>query len=256
MRDTNDAVAGPSRPDGEDGSGPDDASIVFLFAVALSAGTGATDVASFVRLGNVFASVMTGNLVLLGLAVERLSATLATNSVIAVVGYVAGVAAGARLVSTGQEPRWRLHRVIPALFVETVLLTGFAVGWELTGARPDGGSKLALLAVASAAMGTQSAAARGLSSRVSTTYLTGTLTTMIAALVTRNRDKRVQWRELWQLLAVAGGAALGGLVTAVASAVLPALPLMAVVAVIVGIMVLERPPAGDRQQKVAPGRQP
>ena len=256
MRDTNDAAAGPGRPDGAGGSGQDDASIVFLFAVTLSAGTGATDVASFVRLGNVFASVMTGNLILLGLAVERLSAALATNSLIAIAGYVIGVALGARLVSAGAEPRWRLHRVIPALLVEIVLLTGFAVGWELTGGRPGGGSKLALLAVAAAAMGTQSAAASGLSLRVSTTYLTGTLTTMISALVTRNRDKRVQGRELWQLLAVAGGAALGGLVIAVAAAVLPALPIAAVVAVVAGIMVLERSPGGDRQQKVARRRQP
>jgi len=229
--------------------------MVFLFAVILTLGTGAANVAAFTRLGNVFASVMTGNLVLLGLAAERLSVTLAAHAVIAIAGYVAGVAAAARLVPTGQMPSWRMHRVVPALLVEVVLLAVFTVGWELTGTRPQGASQLILLAIATAAMGTQSAAARGLSSRVSTTYLTGTLTTVIAMLVTQG-EKRVQWREAWQILAMAGGAAVGGLVLVVAPAALPALPIAAVVAVIWVIEASERLRRGDRQQKVARGRQP
>jgi uncharacterized membrane protein YoaK (UPF0700 family) len=249
------AAAGQSRPDGESGSAQDDASIVLLFAVVLTIGAGATNVAAFTRLGNVFASVMTGNLVVLGLAAERLSLTLATHTVIAIAGYVIGVAATARLVPTGQAPSWRMHRVVPALLAEVVLLAGFAVGWELTGSRPRGGSQLVLLAVATAAMGTQSAAARGLSSRVSTTFLTGTLTTVIATLVTRG-DKRVQWREAWQILAMAGGAAAGGLVLAAVPAALPALPLVAVVTVIGVIEASERRQRGDRRQSVARRRRP
>jgi hypothetical protein len=132
-----------------------------------------------------------------------------------------------------------MHRAIPALLVELVLLTGFTVGWELTGTRPHGGSQLVLLAVAATAMGTQSAAARGLSSRVSTTYLTGTLTTVVAALV-HPGGKRVQWREAWQVLALAGGAAAGGLVLVAAPAALPALPIAAVMLVMGVITALER----------------
>ncbi len=255
MHDTNNVVAGQSQPDGKGGGEQDEASTVFLFAVALTVGTGATNVAAFTRLGGVFASVMTGNLVLLGLAAERVSATLATHTVVAFAGYVAGVAAAARLVPTGRVPTWRMHRTVPALLVEIVLLTGFTVGWELTGTRPHGGSQLALLALAAAAMGTQSAAARSLSSRVSTTYLTGTLTTVVAALVSGG-DKRVQWREAWQVLALAGGAAVGGLVLAVAPAALPAIPLVAAVLVIGVIETLERRRASDRQQSVARRRQP
>ena len=239
MHDTNNAVAGQSRPGGQGATSQDDATTTFLFAVVLTLGTGATDVAVFTRLGDVFASVMTGNLVLLGLAAERLSATLATNTLVAFAGYVAGVAAGVRLVPAGQLPRWRMHRAVPALLVELVLLAGFTVGWELTGTRPHDGSQLALLAVAAAAMGTQSAAARALSSRVSTTYLTGTLTTVVAALVTRDA-RRVQWREAAQVLALAGGAAAGGLVLATAPVALPALPIAAILLVIAVIAALER----------------
>jgi uncharacterized membrane protein YoaK (UPF0700 family) len=255
VHDTNDAVAGPSGPKGDGGARPDDASTVFLFAVVLTLGTGAMNVAVFTRLGSVFASVMTGNLVVLGLAAERLSATLATHTLIAIAGYVAGVAAGARLVPAGRLPGWRMHRVIPVLLVEFVLLAGFTVGWELTGTRPHGASQLILLAIATAAMGTQSTAARDLSSRVSTTYLTGTLTTVISELVTRG-DRRVQWREASQIVAMAVGAALGGLVLAVAPGALPAVPLVALAAVIGLIATLEPPPGGDRQQWVARRRQP
>jgi uncharacterized membrane protein YoaK (UPF0700 family) len=81
-------------------------------------------------------------------------------------------------------------------------------------------------------MGTQSAAARGFGARVSTTYLTGTLTSVVAALVTSRRLAGVQWREVSLLLALAAGAALGGLLIANAAAGLPAVPLTALVLVI------------------------
>jgi hypothetical protein len=48
-----------------------DATMITSLAVVLTLATGATDVASFTRLGGVFASLMTGNLVLFGLAVGR-----------------------------------------------------------------------------------------------------------------------------------------------------------------------------------------
>ena len=65
-----------------------------LIAIALTFISGAMDVASFTRLGDVFTSVMTGNIVLLGLAVARGSLTLASHTVVSIAGYVAGVAAG------------------------------------------------------------------------------------------------------------------------------------------------------------------
>ena len=81
-------------------------------------------------------------------------------------------------------------------------------------------------------MGTQSAAARGFGARVSTTYLTGTLTSVVAAWVTPGRPARMQWREVSLLAALAAGAAAGGLMIANAPAALPAIPLTTVVLVI------------------------
>jgi uncharacterized membrane protein YoaK (UPF0700 family) len=233
----------PATDDADDQAGPAagqagragwrDATAITVLAAVLTLGTGATDVASVTRLGSVFASVMTGNLVLLGLGVGRLSGALAAHAVAAVAGYLAGVAAGARLVPGGQDPEAAWHRALPAaLLVEFVLLAGFTVGWELTSAAPHGAAQWALLAVASAAMGTQSAAARGFAGRVSTTYLTGTLTGVVAAWVTPGGQARMQWRDVSLLVALAVGAAIGGLLIANAAAWLPVVPLIAVVLVI------------------------
>jgi uncharacterized membrane protein YoaK (UPF0700 family) len=216
-----------------------DAAAITVFAVVLTLGTGATDVASFTRLGDVFTSVMTGNLVLLGLAVGRLSWALAVHAVVAIAGYVAGVAAGARLVAAGQVRRRPWHRTLPAaLLAEFALLAGFAVGWELTGAAPSGAAQVVLLAIAAAAMGTQSAAVRGFGVAVSTTYLTGTLTGVVAAWVTprragvAGRRAGVPGRDVTLLAALAAGAAAGGLMIANAPAGLPAIPLAALAGVI------------------------
>src|SRR5260370_37417460 len=100
------------------------------------------------------------------------------------------------MVPAGQAPGASWQQTPPAaVLVEFVLLAGFTVGWELTGAAPQGTAQFVLLAVAAAAMGTQSAAALGFGARVSTTYLTGTLTSVVAAWVTRGRPEPARWVE-------------------------------------------------------------
>ena len=65
-----------------------------MIAIALTFGSGATDVASFTRLGGVFTSVMTGNIVLAGLAVAQRSLSLAGHTAVSIAGYIVGVACG------------------------------------------------------------------------------------------------------------------------------------------------------------------
>ena len=71
-----------------------DRQIVTVIAVALTSDW-AMDVASFTRLGNVFAGVMTGNIVLWRLGMARLSLPLASHATVAIAGYVVGVAGAA-----------------------------------------------------------------------------------------------------------------------------------------------------------------
>jgi uncharacterized membrane protein YoaK (UPF0700 family) len=203
-----------------------------LAAVLLTIGTGGTDVVSLTRLGGVFASVMTGNLVLLGLAAARTSAGLAAHTGVAIGGYVLGVAIGARLIAlaprrreTGQrgaDPEGWPAMVTTALVLELVLLAVFAAGWELAGPHPAGASQYLLLVAATVAMGMQSAAVRGLGrGEYATTYLTGTLTSLIAGLVTPGTRRWPGWRQPGALLALAAGALINGILVAHAPAAVP-----------------------------------
>jgi uncharacterized membrane protein YoaK (UPF0700 family) len=158
-----------------------------VLVVLLTLTTGAVDATSFLALGNVFASVITGNMVLLGVAAGTGHLALAVHSGVALAGYLAGVLAGAPLA--GQRPHasgtWPPSVTI-TLAAELVILAAFSIGWELAGTHPSGGGQLALVAVLAAAMGLQAAAVRRLG-QMSTTYLTSTLTSLVAGLATGSK---------------------------------------------------------------------
>ncbi len=223
-----------------------------LIAIALTFASGAMDVTSFTRLGDVFTSVMTGNIVLLGLAVALGSLTLASHTAVSIAGYIAGVATGSRVAyrvkaartakaaSAGPGDDDGRASGVPAyagwaLLAELILLAGFTVGWEISGARPAGWAQFCLLAVAAAAMGVQSSTVRYMGlSEVSTTYLTGTLTGLVSSLVSPDQDTPHGLRRSGVLIGLAAGASLSGLLVAVgAAAGVPALPLAAVVTALV-----------------------
>jgi uncharacterized membrane protein YoaK (UPF0700 family) len=236
--------------------------VLTVIAVALTFASGAMDVASFTRLGTVFTSVMTGNIVLWGLAVARGSLTLASHTAVAIVGYVIGVAAGSRIAvgagaaagagkgraeddgRAGGDERngaWPAH-VTWALLAELALLGGFAVGWEITGAKPGGWVQFCLLAVAAAGMGIQSSAVKNMGlAEVSTTYLTGTLTGLVSSLVSPGPAPKDRWRRGGVLLGLAAGASLTGLLVATAPDGVPALPLAAL---IICVVLASWPPGG------------
>ena len=204
---------------------------VLVLAVTLTVVAGATDVASFTRLGGAFASVMTGNLTLLGLATARASASLATHILVALAGYIVGVGLGTRAGRwSSRGARWETP-VTVVLLLELVAYAGLAAGWELTGSAPAGGVQFALVAAATFAMGLQATALRQFDTRLSTTYLTGTLTASIASLIT-TRNGRQNRLNISVLIAHAAGATAAGLLLLTAPAAVPALPLVALAAVI------------------------
>jgi uncharacterized membrane protein YoaK (UPF0700 family) len=221
--------------------------ILTLIAIALTFGSGANDVTSFTRLGDVFTSVMTGNIVLLGLSLAEKSVSLASHTVTSIAGYIAGVA-GATWVSHGFKARGGGRpadeegdraSVLPGhvswvLFAELLLLAGFAAGWEATGSRPDGWAQFVLLAVLAAAMGMQSAAVNEMGlTAVSTTFLTGTLTGLVSSLVSPGQGTPHGPRRFGVLIGLVAGAGLCGLLLATAAAVVPVLPLAALITVLV-----------------------
>lgn len=201
--------------------------------IVLALTTGALDAVTFLRLGRVFSSVITGNLALLGVAAGKQDGGLAENAGLALAGYVLGVLCGGALTGTAAEgqPVWP-RRVTVALAAELLLLAGFSGGWLTLGGRPSGGPRLVLLAVAAAAMGAQSTAVRGLG-QMSTTYLTSTLTGLLEALAVR------RWPSAWRrstgiLLAFVAGAVGGSAAALRAPALVPAAIMVPIALVVVG----------------------
>jgi len=141
------------------------------------------DAISYLGLGHVFTANMTGNAVLLGLAIGQGQGLAALRSIIALVGFVLGAALGAIIV--GKETHsteWPIT-VTRAVWVEGIILAVFTVIWHL-GLR-SGASLYVLISVSALAMGIQSAAIRHLKvPGIATTYITGTLTSMVAEITT------------------------------------------------------------------------
>jgi uncharacterized membrane protein YoaK (UPF0700 family) len=226
--------------------------LLTLIAIALTFASSANDVAAFTRLGGVFTSVMTGNIVFFGLSVAERSVSLASHTAVAVAGYIIGVAV-ATWVSYGAKRRSSPGEgagasVLPghvrwALSAELVLLAGGAIGWEITGARARGWAEFVLLAVAAAAMGMQSAAVNEMGFRnFSTTFLTGTLTWLVSSLARPGGDASDWPRRLSALIALAAGACLSGYL--VANAV-RGVPVLALAGVGTGLVLSTRAVHGD-----------
>ena len=105
-----------------------------ILVVMLTLVTGVTDATAFVKLGNVFTSVMTGNLVLLGLAIGKGDLQPAVHVALALVAFVAGAMVGGRIAGHPCETDgpWP-HRLTIALCFELLLFVGFTVLWETSG---------------------------------------------------------------------------------------------------------------------------
>lgn len=195
--------------------------------VALTIASSSLDVTAFLRLGGLFASVMTSNLIFVSLAVVKAERALGVHCAVALVCYLAGVGAGTAFGRpSGHESRLGTVRLSLLLTAEAVLLAGYAAWWIGDGAHPAGWQQLTLLGAVTFAMGMQGAAARQLGApEAGTTYLTGSLTGMVATVVTGRRP------DAGALIAI-GGILVGGAAgTALLESAPDVTPLLAVAGV-------------------------
>lgn len=202
--------------------------------IALTAAAGATNVLSLLGLGGVPASIMTANLVLVGLSTTHHQGALGWHAGVALAGFVVAVFGTSRLIRALREnTKLPVHPVWPRsvgvlIAAEALPLAGVAVGWGLTGGRPSGAAQLALCAVAASAMGMQSAAVRALGvAGLSSTFFTGTLTDTVRGLT---GPGPIRWtRDASGVVAlVAGAAAEGAMLTFGQQRLGPLLPLVLV----------------------------
>jgi uncharacterized membrane protein YoaK (UPF0700 family) len=218
---------------------------------------GCLDALSFLGLGHIFVANMTGNTVLFGLAIAQGDWLEMLRSLISMLGFSLGALGGTLLVERNYEQnggRW-LPQVLLALGIEAALLLVFALGWPLVNARRTIHPVAdVLLALSALAMGQQSAIALSLDvPGVSTTYITGTITTLMASLGRRlfvdtqkpraaarridtqiERLKPLRMAAVWLTYSIA--AITGGLSALHLAWLAPYLPLLAILAVLIGAL--------------------
>ena len=192
--------------------------------VTLTFATGSADAMGFLALGGAFSSVMTGNMVLLGLSAGAADAQLALTSGAAILAFVVGLLVGAHLAGSprADDPVWP-GRVTRALLVELTVLLAYLAGWEVSQGHRSEHVALTLLMLSAVALGIQSSAVQRFGvNGLSSTYLTGTLTNFIGDLAARR--PHTTWLPRGQvLLALMTGAAVGALTTVHAPRLAPVL---------------------------------
>jgi uncharacterized membrane protein YoaK (UPF0700 family) len=158
--------------------------------VSLSLAAGCVDAVGYLGLGRVFVANMTGNTVLLGLAVGQWEWEAALRAGTALAAFIGGVAAGVAILDQDRDDREVWPPIVTlALALELLVLVAFAVGWGRAAPEPDEGATYVLICLSSLAMGVQSAAVRRLGvPGVATTYITGTLTNLTEEAIARLRS--------------------------------------------------------------------
>lgn len=208
-----------------------------LVLTALAIASGVTDVATFITLGNVFTSAMTGNTALLGFALSQGDALAAAHSFLALLGFAAGV-----LLGTLMSLRIRAngHRGLTVtrslLLAELVFMAIFAVTLSLHGSPSENLTLYALILLSSVGMGIQGVAARSIDAPgINTVVFTFTLIAIVMSLTEtlagRSEGRNVQpetKRQIGVFLAYGFGAVLAGALVGPALSVVAWIPALAV----------------------------
>lgn len=160
-------------------AGSDEARDLLLLSLA----AGSADAVGYLGLGQVFTSNMTGNVVLLGIALGQGHFASAERGLFVLAIFMSGLGLGAYLGRHLPGKQW------PALAfrligLEKIILLLFAIGWIGFAGRDTFLATHGLLALLALAMGLQSAALFRLSTPgIGTTAITSTLAALTAGLV-------------------------------------------------------------------------
>jgi uncharacterized membrane protein YoaK (UPF0700 family) len=199
-----------------------------VFLLALTAVAGWVDALSFLALGKVFTSFMSGNWLFLGIGAGTGDGGLAVRAGTAMAAFVAGGAVGARLLGARLSPAG--SQALRGLRLEAVVLVCFAAVWIVVGdPEPQHAVRLVLLALAAAAMGIQAALSLALQvPNVATVALTASLA-QLARLVGLSGTERRPHDPGEPSAALLLALCLCYLVSALVVAVLPRTALLAAV---------------------------
>ena len=196
--------------------------------------SGAIDAVGLVALGGVFTSVMTGNMIFLGAGMATGDEEGALRALVAILAFMTGAFVGARIAGSSRQHDDPWPRAVSiALTVELLLLLGFSAAWWFSAGDPGARLQILLLATVAIALGVQSSAILRFGIQgLSTTYMTGTMTSIMSALAARRHPKNVvaSAQILVSLISGAGAAAVVHEVAPLAVPVLQFGPVLLVLA--------------------------
>ena len=183
-------------------------SVHLVLMLALTFATGIIDAVGYLGLDRVFTGNMTGNVVILGMALLGADELPVLGPLVALAGFVAGAASGGRVLK-GADGGWT-HRVT-GLFAVTALVEWVVGVGLLTGLRADERPvQVGVVAVVGAAMGVQAATARFLAVKdVPTVVVTSTLTGLASESVLGSGAGGGTVRRVAAVVLILVGAATG-----------------------------------------------
>ena len=134
-------------------------------------------------IAHVFTANMTGNAVLLGISVAKELSMATVHSLVALITFAAGVIVGSILVAERVHGiPWKGVRI--SAVTESIVLAFFAAVFFLPIPHTSEVSVESLISLSGFAMGLQSATVKRLNlPGIATTYITGTMTSLIAGLI-------------------------------------------------------------------------
>ncbi|MHB8430478.1 MAG: YoaK family protein [Acidimicrobiales bacterium] len=170
---------------------------------------GMLDAVCYLGLGQVFAEIMTGNLVYLVFAIGTLGSRAATPAVpylIALSAFSAGALIGGRLVRLPAP--WSNHRI--AFVVEWGALFAAVVATLTVHPEYHGSARFVVVGILSCGMGIQNVAVRRWGvPNLATNVMTLTMTGLIADSIPAGGDNRFAGRRVVSLAIFAGSAGFG-----------------------------------------------
>jgi uncharacterized membrane protein YoaK (UPF0700 family) len=178
--------------------------------LALTFGTGIVDAVGYLGLDRVFTGNMTGNVVILGMAVVGADDLPVLGPLLALVGFLGGAALGGRVLR-GTTGTWTTRSVwlFAAVGVVELALAGVVLAYD---EHPPEPAALVVTTLLGAAMGLQAATARVVAVKdVTTVVVTSTLTGLAADSVLGSGKGGGSGRRALAVVLITLGAAAGAL---------------------------------------------
>jgi uncharacterized membrane protein YoaK (UPF0700 family) len=172
--------------------------------------TGINDAVGYLGLDKVFTGNMTGNVVVLGMALAGGSGLPVLGPALALIGFMAGAAIAGRVLRNGSRTWHGRTTVVFGSVAVIMLLTGAVLMTQ--GQHPSHGVAIGATTVAAVAMGLQAATARIIAVKeVTTVVVTSTITGLAADSVFGSGQGGASVRRIIAIGAILVGAVVGAL---------------------------------------------